>query len=54
MERRDNRFAKGVLTGILCSLAVAAAATWGIYFLLTTRQKAALPQEEQAAGLDYG
>lgn len=54
MERRDNRFAKGVLTGILCSLAVVAAATWGIYFLLTTRQKAALPQEEQAAGLDYG
>ncbi|MCI8506350.1 MAG: S41 family peptidase [Lachnospiraceae bacterium] len=34
---RDNRFLKGVLTGVLCSLLVAAAATWGIYFLLSAR-----------------
>ena len=32
-KKGDDRFLKGVLTGVLCSLIVAAAAVWGIYFL---------------------
>ncbi len=34
-KKHDDRFLKGVLTGILCSLVVAASAVWGIYFLLS-------------------
>lgn len=34
-KKRDDRFLKGVLTGLLCSLVVEAAAVWGVYFLLS-------------------
>ncbi len=52
MEKRDNRFLKGVLTGILCSLIVAACATWGLYFLLSARTNE-LRQESAQSSLDY-
>lgn len=51
-EKRDNRFLKGVLTGILCSLAVAAVVTWGIYVFLSARNGSALQIGQTEA--DYG
>lgn len=51
-EKRDNRFLKGVLTGILCSLIVVAAATWGLYFMLSARSRE-LAGESAESSLDY-
>ncbi|MCI8465079.1 MAG: S41 family peptidase [Lachnospiraceae bacterium] len=50
--KRDNRFLKGVLTGILCSLVVAAAATWGLYSILLVKNGDRIRETE--AKTNYG
>ncbi len=40
MENRGHRFSKGVLTGVLCSLAVMSAIIWGVYVMLVARDGA--------------
>ncbi|MCI8549836.1 MAG: S41 family peptidase [Lachnospiraceae bacterium] len=52
MEKRDNRFVKGVLTGVLCSLVTAAAVIWGTYFVLSAQGDRAV-QESGQSNLDY-
>ena len=52
MEKRDNRFVKGLLTGILCSLVIVAAATWGLYFMLSTKT-GKIAQESSEGTLNY-
>ena len=55
MEDRGHRFSKGVLTGVLCSLAIVSAIIWGVYVMLSVRG-GALKEGTQASGegLDYG
>ena len=52
MEKRDNRFLKGLLAGILCSLVVVAVATWGLYFMLSAK-KGEIAQESSESTLNY-
>ncbi len=52
MEKRDNRFLKGLLTGVLCSLIVVAAATWGLYSMLEARDREDAAKSEEI-GLNY-
>ncbi len=51
-KRRDNRFLKGVLTGVLCSLVVVASALWGIYFLVSAKGNSLFGDAGQEKG-DY-
>ncbi len=57
MEKRDNRFLKGVLAGVLASLIVVSAAVWGIYLLFSARGVSLGSgngsRTEEAAGTDY-
>ena len=51
-KRRDSRFLKGVLTGVLCSLVVVASALWGIYFLVSAKGNSLFGDAGQEKG-DY-
>ncbi len=54
MENRGHRFSKGVLTGVLCSLAVMSAIIWGVYVMLVARDGAGGAETEVSGGqLDY-
>ena len=57
MEKRDNRFLKGILAGVLASLVVVAAAVWGIYILFSARGirlgTGSEGQVSDSSGIDY-
>ena len=49
-KKRDGRFLKGVLTGVLCSLIVVAAALWGVYFLVSAKGNSLFGNAGQGTG----